>query len=143
MASPSNHRFAVAVHVLTYLASQPEATFGSDALARSTQVNPVHVRKLLGPLRSAGMVTSRPGARGGWQLARPAAAITLADVWEVLHGGDAVLGRHVPSQECPVGHAIQSELDALDRELTDAITDRLRRTTVADLVTPAMTATGA
>src|SRR5690606_27695475 len=79
MARSTNTRFAVAVHVLTYLAGVAgERPVSSDELAASANVNPVHVRRVLGPLRAAGMVRSRPGVNGGWELGHPAADITLA-----------------------------------------------------------------
>jgi Rrf2 family protein len=140
MPTPTNTQFSVAVHVLTYLAGNPDRPVSSDELGASTQVNPVHVRRVLGPLRAADLVESRPGARGGWHLARPATDITLADVWQLLQGDDPVLGHHVPSPQCPVGRDIASQLVTLDAEIAEAMTARLRRTTIADLVTPAMLA---
>jgi Rrf2 family protein len=136
--TPTNTQFSVAVHVLTYLAAHPDRPVGSEELAATTQVNPVHVRKTLGPLRAGGLLASRPGARGGWTLTRPAESIDLAEVWSVLQGDDPVLGHHIPSPRCPVGQDIQSALLDLDDEIREALLARLRRTTVAGLVTPAM-----
>jgi Rrf2 family protein len=136
--TPTNTQFSVAVHVLTYLAAQPGRPVSSDELAASTQVNAVHVRKLLGPLRTAGLVASRAGARGGWLLAQPADSITLADVWSLIQGGDTVLGHHLPNPDCPVGRDIRAELLQLDAELAAATVARLQQTTIAGLLTPAM-----
>jgi Rrf2 family protein len=136
--TPTNTQFSVAVHVLTYLAAHPDRPVGSEELAASTQVNPVHVRKTLGPLRAAQLLASRPGARGGWTLARDPATVTLAEVWELLQGDDPVLGHHIPSPRCPVGRDISTELHGLDDEIREALLARLRGTTVADLITPAM-----
>jgi Rrf2 family protein len=138
--TPTNTRFAVAVHVLTFLASDPERPISSDELSGSTQVNPVHVRKLLGPLRAGGLVTSRPGAHGGWLLTRPARDIDLAEVWTLLQGDDPVLGHHLPLPDCPVGRDIATQLLDLDHEIAVAMIMRLKRTSIADLVTPAMVA---
>lgn len=138
MPAPTNSRFAVAVHVLTYLASQGGHTISSETLAVSTNVNAAHVRKVLGPLRAAGLVESRPGVGGGWQLGRPEQMITLADVWTTLHGEDRVLGQHTPSRRCVVGRDIEDELALIDRQVGDAIVTQLLTTTIADLVTLAM-----
>jgi Rrf2 family protein len=138
--TPTNTQFAVAVHVLTYLAGDPDRPVGSEELSASTQVNPVHVRKVLGPLRDAGLVTSRPGARGGWLLAKPARRIRLDEVWTVLQGDDPVLGHHLPSPICPVGREIATELLDLDDEIRRALVARLHRTTIEQLLTPAIRA---
>ena len=78
MARPTSTHFAVAVHVLTYLAAvaAESRAVSSEELAASANVNPVHVRRVLGPLRDAGLVSSRPGPRGGWGLGRPVEQIT-------------------------------------------------------------------
>ena len=86
MARPTSTHFAVAVHVCTYLASVAATgrAVSSEELAVSANVNPVHVRRVLGPLREAGLVSSRPGPRGGWGLSRPAAGISLAEIWQLV-----------------------------------------------------------
>jgi Rrf2 family protein len=43
--------------------------------------------QILLQLKAAGLVTSTRGASGGYRLARDAAAITLADIREVIEGG--------------------------------------------------------
>ncbi len=135
MAGCMNTRFAVAVHVLTYLAGVPEGqATSSDELSRSANVNPVHVRRVLGPLREAGLVLSRPGVHGGWELAAHASAITLGQVWRILHGVDPVLAVHRPNPDCPVGRSVQDSLVALDRVVADGLVRELDRHTVHDLV---------
>ncbi len=44
------------------------------------------LRAILGDLRRAGIVASVRGQEGGWQLARPAGTITLAEVVRVVDG---------------------------------------------------------
>ncbi len=153
MARPTSTQFAVAVHVLTYLAgvatesrrensaaeSRPESpvpparAVSSEELALSANANPVHVRRVLGPLREAGLVLSRPGPRGGWGLGRPAAEITAAQVWDLVQGHEPVLGLHGPNPACPVGRSIQHSLTDLDARARQAVRAELDRVTVADL----------
>lgn len=142
MASPTSTQFAVAVHVLTYLASVgaetpvgagPVRAVSSDELAASVNANPVHVRRVLGPLRDAGLVSSRPGPRGGWGLGRPAGHITTAEVWDLVQGEDHLLGLHGPNPACPVGRSIQQSLVDLDARAREAVRAELERVTVADL----------
>jgi Rrf2 family protein len=136
MARSTNTQFAVAVHVLTYLAGVTEGRpVSSDELSKSTNVNPVYVRRVLGPLRDAGLVRSRPGVHGGWELAADARDVTLAQVWRLLQGADPVLGLHGPDPACPVGRGVQTSLTALDRAVADAVATELERFTVQDVLT--------
>lgn len=138
MARPTNTQFAVAVHVLTYLAGVAgERPVSSDELSASTNVNPVHVRRVLGPLRAAGIVRSRPGAHGGWELCLAPGDVTLAEVWRLVQGDDPVLGLHGPNPSCPVGRGIQRSLTALDRTVAAAVEAELAQTTVSDLLAEA------
>ena len=131
MARSTNTRFAVAVHVLTYLAGATDGRpVSSEELSASTNTNPVYVRRVLGPLRAAGLVRSRPGVHGGWELAVDARAIPLSQVWRVLQAADPVLGLHGPDPACPVGRDVQRSLIALDRAVADAVSTELERFTV-------------
>ena len=103
-------------------------------MAGSIGTNPVVVRRIAGLLVRGGLVNVQRGP-GGAALARPASAITLADVWRAVHGGGAPLLRvH--------GRAGQSEargrrIIAVLRERFDlaeqAMLADLSRTTLAEL----------
>ena len=142
MARSTNTRFAVAVHVLTILAGAAglQRSVSSDELASSANVNPVHVRRVLGPLREAGLVRSRPGVNGGWELAVAAETITLAQVWRLLQGDDPVLGLHGPNPQCEIGQGIQRSLLAVDCKVADAVAAELERFTVHDILAEHLTA---
>lgn len=133
MARSTNTQFAVATHVVTLLAGAPEAVLSSELLAGSAGANPVHVRRVLGALRRAELVGSRPGAAGGWRLARSADTITLGDVWRAVQGDDPLLGLHGAAPGCTVGQRIQLALGEVDRRAARAVEDELARTTVDDL----------
>lgn len=55
-------------------------------LAEETGLPAPTVQKLVSRLSSAGLLKSVRGAGGGFKLARPAAAITLADIVEAVEG---------------------------------------------------------
>ena len=133
MAQPTNTQFAMAVHVLTLLAIEPEVPRRSELLGGSADASPVHIRRVLGLLRRARLVRSRPGPHGGSMLTRPAESITLADVFAAVNGDDPVLGIHRANVECADGQTIQSRLVSLEREASAAMVGSLARTTVADL----------
>ncbi|MBX9644283.1 MAG: SUF system Fe-S cluster assembly regulator [Novosphingobium sp.] len=55
-------------------------------LAEETGLPAPTVQKLVSRLTAAGLLRSARGAHGGLKLARPAAAITLADIIEAVEG---------------------------------------------------------
>lgn len=62
------------------------ARVSSVQLASETGLPVPTVQKLVTLLTGAGLLRSTRGAHGGLQLARPAAAITLADIVEAVEG---------------------------------------------------------
>ncbi|GAA3601183.1 Rrf2 family transcriptional regulator [Kineosporia mesophila] len=135
MARSTNTQFAVAVHVLTYLAGRTDGMPVSSAeLSGSTRVNAVHVRRVMGPLREAGYVRSQPGASGGWELVAAPESIPLSRVWTLLQGDDPVLGLHAPDPTCDVGRGVQKTLAQLDHGVADALASHLSRFTIADVL---------
>src|ERR1700759_2727756 len=115
MAQPTNTQFALAVHVLTLLGIDPGTHHSSDYLAGSAGASAVHVRRVLGRLRRAGLVTSRPGPSGGWLLEHARCDTTLADVWRAVNGDDPVLGLHSANPDCADGQRIHLALVDIDR----------------------------
>jgi Rrf2 family protein len=140
VARPTNTQFALAVHMVTLLASRAPEPLSSEEMAGSAGSNPVHVRRVLGGLREAGLVTSRPGVGGGWSLVADPATTTLADVWRVVQRDDPVLGLHGANPDCSVGQGVQAALVGVDRRAAAAIEAELATTTIAELV--AQTAAG-
>lgn len=133
MSRPTNTQFAIAVHVMTMLAALPRELQSSDVMAASVGSNPVHIRRVLGRLREAGLVASRPGPHGGWRLLRSPRETTLADVWRVMNGQDPVLGVHEAAPNCEVGQQIQANLEDIDRRALAAVEAELETTTLAQL----------
>lgn len=68
-------------------------------LAAETGLPGPTVAKLVSKLSAAGLLRSVRGAGGGLQLARPAAAITLADIVEAVEGPIA-LTQCVDTHDC-------------------------------------------
>ena len=63
----------------------------STELGAQLDAHPVVLRRLLGLLRSEGIVESRTGPKGGWAIARDPATITLGRVSRVLEGEPEVV----------------------------------------------------
>jgi Rrf2 family protein len=131
----SNSRFAVASHILTLLAQNPAEPVTSDYIATSVNTNPVVIRRVLGMLRSARLVTSQGGNGGGWRLVSAPAAITLRDVYRAVEEEPLFpLHPNAPNQNCPVGRHIQHALTDAFAAATEALEQELARMTVADLL---------
>jgi Rrf2 family protein len=78
-----------AVHCCTVLAAVPEGVaLPSSRLAEFHGVPPAYLAKHLQALSRAGIVTSVPGPRGGYRLARAASEITVWDVVAAVEGDD-------------------------------------------------------
>jgi DNA-binding IscR family transcriptional regulator len=131
-------RFAVALHILTLIAKDPAEDSTSARLAWSIGTNPVVVRRISGLLARAGLITVQRGP-GGASLARPAAAITLRDVWRAIHPEKESLlrvhGRTNPA--CPVGRRMPGLLRTRFDQAEVAMLDNLGRTTLAELAASA------
>ncbi len=72
-------------------------------LAGETGLPVPTVQKLVSKLTAAGLLRSTRGAGGGLQLARPAAAISVADIVEAVEGPIA-LTACIDGSECLVDH---------------------------------------
>ena len=80
------------------------AQINAAQLAEETGIPLPTVQKLVSRLSAAGLLRSVRGAGGGFKLARPAAAVSLADIIEAIEGPIAMTacvdtGRHECSLE--------------------------------------------
>jgi FeS assembly SUF system regulator len=76
--------------VLACLAAQPGGRHAATAVAERTRLGLPTVSKLLKCFHRAGLVTSVRGARGGYQLARPASGISAAEIIDAIEGPVAI-----------------------------------------------------
>ncbi|MEO6511584.1 MAG: Rrf2 family transcriptional regulator [Nocardioides sp.] len=135
----ANSRLTTAIHALCWLelaARRGYPSLTSERVAASLASNPALVRKALGPLRDAGLVTSGRGPGAGWSLARPAAAIRLDEVYAALGDSEVpfALHPHDPNQECPVGFGIRPVLADLYADADAALRRTLASHTVATVL---------
>ena len=74
-------RFTIAVHILICVdlfGKREPAT--SESLSGSIGAHPVVIRRILGQLRRAGLITVARGREGGAHIAKELTDITLADI---------------------------------------------------------------
>lgn len=130
-----NSRFSVAIHILTLLASQPEARLTSEFIAASVGTNPVVIRRQLALLREAGLVESKGARGGGWALARAAERIHLNEVKAAL-GEEAAFRMHKnePHPECVVGQNVKAALEGVYEKVEAVVSERLAGWTVQDML---------
>jgi len=76
-----------AFHSLFYMTELPPGkTIGIKQLAELHGITETYLSKVFAKLRKAGIVRSTPGAKGGYELARPAEEITFWDITEAIEG---------------------------------------------------------
>ena len=131
-------RFTIAIHILIcvelYGKDEPAT---SESLAGSIGAHPVVIRRILGQLRRAGLITVARGREGGAHIARPLAGITLADVFRAVESiaDDTLFSFHEnPNPACPVGRSIHTILDGHLVAIQRAMEREMQQTTLADVI---------
>lgn len=130
-------RLSVVLHLLLHM-TEMEGPVTSEALGPLMNMNPVIVRRMLGGLRDAGIVSAEKGHGGGWALAKPLERVTLAEVYRAL-GSPALFGIG-PQRDNPRCLIEQAVNRSLGKALSDAealLLSQLESTTVAAIVADA------
>ena len=130
----TSSRFAVAVHVLSLLATT-QGPVSSVHIAGSVNTNPVLIRRILGQLGRAGFTQSLRGATGGTLLARAPGEINLLDVYRAVEEpGVLSLHRSDPNPACEVGRNITRVLGGVFDRAQDAVERVIESMTLHDIV---------
>ncbi|QBF30095.1 Rrf2 family transcriptional regulator [Thalassococcus sp. S3] len=128
-----NGRLYLALHTLGHMAGEPERTRTSADIAAHAGTNPVVVRRVLGRLRKAGLLTSEKGHAGGWRLARPPQSITLADVYLALDERLIAEGGEISAPACSVEHALHRRVTDVMEDIESSLIERLAATTIVEV----------
>jgi len=93
-------------------------------LAAETSIPAPTVQKVVSKLTGASLLRSVRGAGGGLQLARPAAAISVADIVEAVEGPIA-LTACIEGQDCVVDHtcSVKPHWPMINNALRGALAD--------------------
>ena len=78
------NRLTLVLEALLVLLDSPRGMATSAEMAAVLDINAVVVRRLLGALRSEGIVESRSGPKGGWAIAHDPAKVTLARIYRAI-----------------------------------------------------------
>jgi Rrf2 family protein len=98
-------------------------------IAKAAHISPKFLEAILLELRKAGLLVSRRGCKGGFQLARPAQQISFADIVRVTDGSLALApcadersprtcGDCFGEEPCQIRHALLQARDKTDAVLS-------------------------
>jgi Rrf2 family protein len=128
------------LHCVTLAALLPPgAALPASRLAEYHDVPTAYLAKQLQALSRAGVLEAVPGPRGGYRLARPASAISVLEVVEVIDGAEPAFHcteirrrgpARLPAGEYRVPCSIHVVMDRADA----AWRAELARTSIADVV---------
>jgi len=129
-----NSRLSLALHTLSHMAGEPDRVRTSADIADHAGTNPVVVRRVLGKLREAGLLSSEKGHAGGWRLAKSADKITFADVYlaldeRLVSGG----GNDLDPSHCSVEMGLQARFEEVLGDIEENLIERLRETTITEI----------
>jgi FeS assembly SUF system regulator len=118
--------------VMTCLAVARTEVTSAQQLADVARLEVPTVSKLLKQLAHAGLVTSRRGVNGGYCLARPAEAISVADIVTAMEGpiGVTECSAHVGACD----HEPHCGVRVNWQRISQAIRNALQSVTLADMV---------
>jgi DNA-binding IscR family transcriptional regulator len=126
-------RLSSVLHALLHMAEQ-DGPVTSETLAQCLGTHPVVVRRTMGYLREAGIVSSDRGHAGGWRIHADLGAITLRQLHEAL-GEPAMfaIGSRNEAPDCLVEQAVNAALEASFAEAEALLLKRFAEITLADL----------
>jgi Rrf2 family protein len=75
-----------AMRALLELAASEAPPVKAEDIAHNQRIPVKFLEKIMGDLKTVGIVASQRGAEGGYSLARPAAEVTLAEVLRAIEG---------------------------------------------------------
>ena len=126
-------RLSSVLHALLHM-SEADQPLTSEALACCMGTNPVVVRRTMGALREAGIVSSLRGHAGGWSITGNLDAVTLRQLHEAL-GEPAVfaIGNRNENPQCLVEQAVNERLSDTMDDVQAMVMSRLAAVTLADV----------
>lgn len=127
-------RFSDAIHILAYLNIYQDTKLSSENIAASVMTSPVVVRRIMGALQKAKLISTIHGTPNP-QLAKAPAEITLLNVFYAVEGDKQLFNIDMKTNpDCIVGGNIQKVLGHYYTETQNAALGRLARITLADVI---------
>ena len=119
-----------ALRAVACLASREGAPASGDLLAEKTKVPRRYLNRVLQDLAAAGLLRSRSGPGGGYEITRDPADCTILDVINAVSPLERIRG-------CPLGLSSHTELCPLHAELDKAYAateEAFRNVTIQELL---------
>ncbi|MFC5471044.1 RrF2 family transcriptional regulator [Cohnella suwonensis] len=124
-------RFAVAVHILVWLA-KCGCVVSSAEIAGEVNSHATFMRRVLATLAQRGFVEAREGRDGGYSLKMPPDRITLADVFAVVTCDGSEAAEH---SDCGAeGEKLDDRLVEIMAEAERRTLEYLKQHTIADFI---------
>src|SRR3954452_5645691 len=104
-------------------------------MAKESSVPYAYLEQLIAPLRKAGLVESKRGAQGGYQLTRSPELVVVGEVYRVMEGPVAPMdcvSEDPADQTCPLIDGCETRPVWL--RVRDSIVDALDSMRLADLI---------
>jgi Rrf2 family protein len=131
----ANTRLATAVQILCVIAYKGAEGTTSEIVSSSLRTNPVVVRRLLKSMEQQGLVELRPGKDGGVRLVRAPERISLDQIYKAVENATVVFAlRPRGNPNCPVDAKMKGLLAPIFEATDEAVEQRLRQTTLSELV---------
>jgi len=122
------------VIVASHMAADPDRRMTAAVLAKETQLPRATVAKVLKTLAHAGIVAGARGAAGGYRLARPVDAISVAEVVAAIDGAIGVTQCTVHGPSCARTHFCPTRPHW--HRVNDVVGTALGAVSLADMVPP-------
>ena len=123
-----------AVHIMVFIAVNPDSDLSSAAIATSIQTNPGFVRQIMMKLRKAGLMNSVTG-HAKPSLPKAASEISLLDIYKAVEGDKPLLHLDTHTNpECGVGVNIQLALQDYYNEVQQTAEAKMKAISLQDII---------
>jgi Rrf2 family protein len=127
-------RSEYALLALIYLARHDSAELASgESIALEQGIPQNYLRQILLALKRSHYVLSTKGQHGGYRLAKPANAITVAEIVRLFDGALAPTDSVSKFFYEPTPIEKEQKLTSLLREIRDYVAERMEKSTIADI----------
>jgi len=120
--------------VMTCIAAHPDDVLSTAQIAEETHLELPTVSKLLKLLGHAGLVDSFRGVNGGYRLARPADAISVAEIVEAMEGPLGMTECSLSDGHCE--RISQCGVRGSWQRINNVLDNALRSMSLADMLHP-------
>lgn len=127
-------KFAITLHILTFLAKNTDTWTTSKVLAQSVNINPVLIRKELSKLKTQKIISSKEGKKGGFKLRIKSSEIKLSEIFNIAKDNKQLLGfsKNKPNINCLIGSQINTKLTRIYSELDELIDNKFSKITLEE-----------